>query len=134
MGVWPVQVSGPGAAVRIDTLQPSDRSSIWLVGRRKTPTPALAGMGLTVPQGVSDEQFARLSHGVREIAGGYGSDIAVHGSRAAGTATAVSDIDIAIRVTPEEFGRIPDARFGTPTPVSAKVPRSARSRALTNGV
>lgn len=74
----------------------------------------------TAPQGLSDEQFTMLSRRVREAAGSYGSDIAVHGSRAAGAATAGSDIDIAIRVTPGEFDRILNARFGTPVPGSAK--------------
>ena len=73
-----------------------------------------------VPQGLTDEQFADLSAKVRAAAGHLSDDIHVHGSRAAHTADAASDLDIAIRVTPERFDLILAARFGTPAPGSAK--------------
>jgi len=61
-----------------------------------------------------------LSASVRRGARHLGDDIAVHGSRASGTAGAASDIDIAIRVSPERFDELIRARFGTPNPGSAK--------------
>ena len=75
-----------------------------------------------VPQGLTEEQFNGLSAEVRADlrATSYGDDIRVHGSRAKGTAAVDADIDIAIRVSPEEFDRYIEERFGTPNPGSAK--------------
>lgn len=73
-----------------------------------------------VPQGFTETQFARLSQTARAGAGHLGDDIAVHGSRAAGTAKPTSDIDIAIRVSPKKFAELIRARFGTPASGSAK--------------
>lgn len=75
--------------------------------------------GTEVPQGLTGAQFEQLSARVREGAGHYGSDIRVHGSRAAGTARPDSDIDIAIRVSPERFDQIIREQFGTLNPGSA---------------
>lgn len=47
-------------------------------------------------------------------------DIVVHGSRASGTAKQTSDIDIAIKVTPEKFDELIKERFNSPNPGSAK--------------
>jgi ADP-ribose pyrophosphatase YjhB (NUDIX family) len=44
----------------------------------------------------------------------------VQGSRAAGTARPDSDIDLAIRVSPERFAELIQERFGSPNPGSAK--------------
>ena len=49
-----------------------------------------------------------------------GDDIVVHGSRAAGTARAASDLDVAIRVDRATFDSLVRERFGTPNPGSAK--------------
>lgn len=57
---------------------------------------------------------------IRSKAGHLGDDIVVQGSRAGGTAKATSDIDIGIRVSPDEFDELVKARFGTPNPGSAK--------------
>ncbi|WP_345683373.1 LamG-like jellyroll fold domain-containing protein [Novipirellula caenicola] len=61
--------------------------------------------GLRIPQGLSPRQFDRISAQIRSKADdlGLGSDVFVQGSRASGTARATSDIDIAIRVSPERF-------------------------------
>ena len=56
----------------------------------------------------------------RAGAGDISDDIAVHGSRASGTAGPGSDIDVAIRVSDEQFAQIVRERFGTPNPGSAK--------------
>ena len=58
-----------------------------------------------MPQGLSPATFDRMSATVRRTAAemGLGDDIYVMGSRAGGTATATSDIDIAIRVSPAQF-------------------------------
>ncbi|MCH2075246.1 MAG: nucleotidyltransferase domain-containing protein [Puniceicoccaceae bacterium] len=60
---------------------------------------------LAIPQGLSARQFDRISSQIRSKADelGLGSDIFVQGSRAGGTVRATSDIDIAIRVSPEQF-------------------------------
>ncbi len=75
---------------------------------------------LTVPQGLTDDQFADLSAKVRSTLAARSDDVAVHGSRASGTATSRSDLDIAIRVTSERFEEILVQRFGTPKAGSAK--------------
>ncbi|MFE9882714.1 RHS repeat-associated core domain-containing protein [Streptomyces sp. NPDC005784] len=72
------------------------------------------------PQGVTAEQFAEAAQTVRSGAGHLGDDIVVQGSRAAGTARADSDIDLAIRVSPERFDELVKERFQTPNPGSAK--------------
>lgn len=73
-----------------------------------------------LPQGLNDEQFAAVSAKVRAAVVYLGNDVQVHGSRAAGTATAASDLDIAIRVPPDRFEQLLGERFGTPHPGSAK--------------
>jgi predicted nucleotidyltransferase len=45
---------------------------------------------------------------------------AIQGSRASGTARSASDVDVAIRVSPERFDEILQQRFGTPNVGSAK--------------
>jgi predicted nucleotidyltransferase len=79
-----------------------------------------AGAPLRVPQGMTPEQFRSFASAVRNGAGHLGSDIRVQGSRTAGTARPDSDIDIAIRVSPERFNQLIRERFGTPNPGSAK--------------
>lgn len=61
----------------------------------------------TTPQGLTDRQFDGVARKVRDAAQqrGLGSDIVVQGSRAARTAKPSSDIDLAIRVSPQEFDR-----------------------------
>lgn len=61
-----------------------------------------------MPQGVDQAKFDSLSSTVRAKADvlGFGDDIFVQGSRAGGTARLDSDLDLAIRVSPEEFDRI----------------------------
>lgn len=73
-----------------------------------------------IPQGLSEEQFAELSKKVRSAVAHLGSDVQVHGSRAAGTAQPTSDLDLAIRVSPERFEELLSQCFGTPNPGSAK--------------
>ncbi|MBC6454437.1 MAG: nucleotidyltransferase domain-containing protein [Hormoscilla sp. SP5CHS1] len=59
-----------------------------------------------LPQGLTQEQFALLSLKLRQGVSHLGNDMRVHGSRADGSARPDSDIDIAIRVTPERFNEI----------------------------
>ncbi len=75
---------------------------------------------LPIPQGLTHEAFAALSAKVRAAVAGTADDVQIHGSRADGTAKPDSDLDIAIRVTPERFEEIVRDRFGTPNPGSAK--------------
>jgi ribosomal protein uS17 len=72
------------------------------------------------PQGLTQQQFLELSEKVRARAGPLGGTIGVHGSRARGTARSDSDLDIAIRVSPERFEEIVRERFRTPNPGTAK--------------
>jgi predicted nucleotidyltransferase len=81
------------------------------------------GPGITplkVPQGLTQEQFDQASRIIRSAIGHLGDDVIVQGSRAAGTARPTSDIDFAIRQSPEEFEAFVRSRFGTPNPGSAK--------------
>jgi nucleotidyltransferase-like protein len=75
----------------------------------------------TVPQGLTEEQYIAAAQALRSGAGHYGGEIVVQGSRAAGTAGPASDIDFAIRVSPERFKQLVAERFGTPNPGSAKL-------------
>ncbi|QMU70664.1 RHS repeat-associated core domain-containing protein [Streptacidiphilus sp. P02-A3a] len=72
------------------------------------------------PQGLTSDQFAAAAALVRAGAGHLGDNIVVQGSRAAGTARPESDIDFAIRVSPERFDELIQERFGSPNPDSAK--------------
>ena len=85
----------------------------------------------TVPQGLTEEQFARLSIRVRRAAGYLGRDIRVQGSRAAWNARPDSDLDIAIRVSDSEFESILQVAFGAPNLGSAKA--RTRQHALETG-
>jgi nucleotidyltransferase-like protein len=75
---------------------------------------------LSVPQGLTEQQFAELSAKVRAGAAHLGHDGYVHGSRASGTAGPASDLDLAIRVSPERFEQFLAEQFGTPNPGSAR--------------
>jgi len=82
----------------------------------------------SVPQGLTGDQFKELSAQVRAAAAHLGTRVAVQGSRAAGTASDTSDLDIAILVSPERFQQILVERFGTPNPGSAKEKTMQRAR------
>jgi hypothetical protein len=85
-----------------------------------------------LPQGLTREQFALLSAKIRRAASQLGDDIVVQGSRAKGTAQPGSDIDIAIRVSPERFDQIIEEAFGTPNPGSAL--ERTKLRAIESGL
>lgn len=74
----------------------------------------------SLPQGVSQEQFSNASVILRNDVGNISDDIVVQGSRAKGTAKPTSDIDIAVRVSPEQFDELINQYFKTPNPGSAK--------------
>ncbi|HTF49074.1 MAG TPA: DUF4781 domain-containing protein [Pseudonocardia sp.] len=80
------------------------------------PTSVEAG----IPQGVTPEQFQQAGSALRKVVGDISDDVAVHGSRGAGTARPDSDIDIAIRVAPDKFDQVVRGRMGVPNPGSAK--------------
>ena len=69
-------------------------------------------------------QFAELLGKLKASAAekGYGDQIYVQGSRAAGTATPESDLDIAIRVTPHKFQEILKQAFNGAKPPSKDLP------------
>jgi predicted nucleotidyltransferase len=72
-----------------------------------------------IPQGLSEMQFLRMSVLLRREAGHISDDIAVHGSRASGSARSTSDIDIAIRVDAKKFDEIIKERFAHVNPGTA---------------
>lgn len=81
-------------------------------------------VALEIPQGLIEAQFGKFSQMIRESkASQYGTDIRIHGSRAVGDAKATSDIDVAIRVSPEKFNQILRERFKIPNPGSDKEER-----------
>jgi RHS repeat-associated protein len=73
----------------------------------------------TVPQGIMAEEFQVMSQRVVNAVGNISEDIVVQGSRAAGTATIASDIDIAVKVGTKEFDQLVSKAFGTPNKGSA---------------
>ncbi|USB32579.1 S8 family serine peptidase [Paenibacillus sp. YPG26] len=75
---------------------------------------------LTIPQGLTSKQFKSISSKIRQKLGSISNDILVQGSRANGTARVDSDIDFAVRVSPEKFDELVKQRFGTPNRGSAK--------------
>jgi hypothetical protein len=72
-----------------------------------------------LPQGIDKQSFATASQLIRGTVGDISDDIVVQGSRAAGTASAASDIDFAIRVSQEQFDNLIKQYFKTPNPGSA---------------
>ncbi|MCM3134249.1 S8 family serine peptidase [Paenibacillus polysaccharolyticus] len=81
------------------------------------------GQGLKVPQGLTQAQFDKVSSMIREKVGHISDDIVIQGSRAKGTAKPTSDIDIAIRVSGEQFDELIQSSFSKvrpPNPGSAK--------------
>jgi hypothetical protein len=88
------------------------------------------------PQGLTDAQFDRTSEALyarsREL--GLGSDIVVQGSRANGTAKPTSDLDLAIRVSPEKFDGFlnTQSRLASPNPGSNLA--ETRANAIENGI
>ena len=78
------------------------------------------GENRSIPQGISLEQFERLSQTVRDHFINISQDIRVQGSRAAWTARDDSDIDIAVLVSPEEFDALIEQYFKTPNPGSSR--------------
>jgi RHS repeat-associated protein len=65
-------------------------------------------MGLNIPQGLRPSTFDRVSANVRAAIDrmGLGDDVFVMGSRAGGTAKVGSDLDIGIRMAPEQFDQM----------------------------
>lgn len=82
-------------------------------------------------QGISYRQFSAATTPVLKAAEQVGGEAFVHGSRAAGTARSSSDVDIAIRVTPERFNQLILERFGAPNEGSAKL--NTMLRAINSG-
>ena len=84
------------------------------------PTIGIYQTAKKLPQGISYEKFSNLSQKLRTRVGNISSDILIQGSRAKGTAKPNSDLDIAIRVTPEDFNDLISKYFGKPNAGSAK--------------
>ena len=82
-------------------------------------TAASAASKLTIPQGIMTEEFQVMSQRIVNAAGYISDDIVVQGSRAAGTATITSDIDIAVKIGAKEFDQAIVKAFGTPNKGSA---------------
>lgn len=87
-----------------------------------TPSSGAAGSGARaeggrLPQGLNTEQFRAAADILRSGTAAIVGELAVQGSRVAGTAQPGSDIDFAIRVSPDRFDRLIAERFGIPNPV-----------------
>jgi hypothetical protein len=77
------------------------------------------------PQGMTEEQFQRVSDRLRERlkreagrTGDLGNDIFIHGSRGRGTAASDADLDIGIRVSVERFAELIRHKLARVTPGS----------------
>jgi len=89
---------------------------------------------LEMPQGLIEARFAKFSQMVRESkASHYGTDIRIHGSRAVGDAKATSDIDVAIRVSPEKFNQIIKQVFKDVKPGSRSAAEKTMLHAIETG-
>ncbi len=76
------------------------------------------------PRGISRGTFREIGAEIRKVLSEKGipiDDVQVHGSRAAArNVPPGTDLDIAIRVSPDVFDRFIQQRFGRPNPASAK--------------
>ncbi|MBA4124427.1 MAG: nucleotidyltransferase domain-containing protein [Acidobacteria bacterium] len=89
---------------------------------------------LEMPQGLIEARFAKFSQTIRESkASQYGTDIRIHGSRAVGDAKATSDIDVAIRVSPEKFNQIIKEVFKDVKPGSGSAAEKTMLHAIETG-
>jgi RHS repeat-associated protein len=76
--------------------------------------------GLRLPQGISKSLFKEVSKRIKSATGGVSDVIVVQGSRASGTASSSSDLDIAVKVDAEKFKNMVQKAFGTPAEGTAK--------------
>lgn len=79
-----------------------------------------------LPEGVTRAQADEARQLIRAQAGHYGDDVIVQGCRAEYRAEGICDIDIGLRVSPEEFTRIHRERF------VGKVPTRPEKDAMVN--
>ncbi|WP_338125203.1 nucleotidyltransferase domain-containing protein [Paenibacillus dendritiformis] len=102
---------------------PENSASGSTSGKNKNSSGEGTSQALKIPQGLTKEQFEKVSAMIREKVGHLSDDIVVQGSRAKGTAKPTSDIDFAIRVSPEKFDELIKDSFSKvkpPNPGSAK--------------
>lgn len=87
------------------------------------------------PIGVSSAQFAEVANILRARATelGLGDDIIIQGSRVNGKATATSDIDIAIRLSPDDFTRFLDTQSKLASPNYGSAAFRSREAAIAGG-
>ena len=85
-----------------------------------------------LPEGITQGQLDRAGTLIREQAGHYGDDVIVHGSRAEYRSFPISDIDVGLRVSPEEFARIHKERFSVN--VNTDDEKGAVVRSMTKGI
>ena len=85
-----------------------------------------------VPQGVTQEKFIKISTIIRSDTKDISGDVAVHGSRGGYTARPDSDLDVAVRVSPENFNLLIEKYFKTPNPGSAF--EKTKNYAISNGI
>jgi hypothetical protein len=119
VGVNGMLEGGFGITSMGQELDADDRCERGALGLFQAATTAAGLRESWLPQNVSRAEFKQLSNIIREDAGKYSDDIAVHGSSAKGTGAADADLDVAVRVSPDEFTKLIKERFGTPNPNSA---------------
>jgi hypothetical protein len=74
----------------------------------------------TLLKGIGKNQLAEITVIIRNGTTHIGDDVVFQGSRVSGAANELSDLDIAVRVSAEDFAELIAKRFGTPNPGSAK--------------
>jgi|GEM_PF-4992012 len=93
-------------------LRPGALGSWFQRGSVLNPLYKVVPAGSSLPQGLSVAQFDKIAGLLRGGANHISDDIVVQGSRASGAAHAASDIDFAVRVSPEKFIQLITDRFG----------------------
>ena len=81
----------------------------------------------TLPEGISADQLAAAAARIRSTARGLTGDVVVQGSRAGHSARGASDIDLGLRVPPDEYDRLIKDFFGNAT-TEARTNAVARGR------
>jgi hypothetical protein len=83
---------------------------------------SIATPNLKAPVGLSSSEFSSVSRVLRRELSDVSDDIVIQGSRASGRAGTFSDLDIAVKVSPERFDKIVEDRF------TGNIPKSRLDR------
>jgi uncharacterized protein YukE len=81
-----------------------------------------------LPEGITADQLAAAARRIRADAPGLTGDVVVQGSRAGHSARAGSDVDLGLRVAPEDYERLLHEAFGPASTREAAANAAARGR------